>query len=51
MSRQTKHRATLLIVVSFGTSITLLHPQIQLQLGLGLLALILLTFLWRVPER
>ncbi|MDU0354583.1 YbaN family protein [Paraglaciecola aquimarina] len=50
MSRQTKKRATLVIVVTFSISIGLLHPRFALQLMLVGIALVLLGFMWRIKE-
>ncbi|MEA3405407.1 MAG: YbaN family protein [Pseudomonadota bacterium] len=50
MLRSTKKRATWIIVVMFSISITLLMGKPWLQAMLVSIAVLLLFFLWRVPE-
>ncbi len=50
MLRRTKKRATWVIVIMFTISIAILHDSHGLQLMLVGIALLLLFFLWRVPE-
>jgi len=50
MLRATKKRATWVIVIMFSLSITMLMGKPWLQIMLVSVALILLFFLWRVPE-
>lgn len=50
MKRETKKRATWIIIASFTLSISLLWGNIILQLMLLGTALLLLYFLWRVAE-
>ncbi len=50
MQRATKRRATWVIGVTFSLSIGLLWGSLGLQLMLFSIALLLLFFLWRVPE-
>jgi uncharacterized membrane protein YbaN (DUF454 family) len=50
ITRSTKLKAMLLIVVTFAISIAVLHENLQLQLGLVLMCCILLAFMWRLKE-
>lgn len=50
MQRVTKIRATWVIGVTFSLSISFLWGNLGLQLTLLVIALLLLFFLWRVPE-
>ncbi|MCW8931207.1 MAG: YbaN family protein [Gammaproteobacteria bacterium] len=50
MKRETKKRATVVIVVSFILSISLLWGKTVWQLVLVCIALLLLYFLWRIAE-
>jgi len=50
MRRATKKRATVLIVLTFGFSIVLLLGDLLLQSMLVGIAMVLLFFLWRIPE-
>lgn len=50
VSRQTKKKATILVVVSFSVSIAILQNRIELQLFLITLATILLVSIWRLNE-
>jgi len=50
MKRSTKKRATILIVFTFSLSIILLWQAFVLQGLLVSVALLLLFFLWRIPE-
>ena len=51
MLRVTKIRATWVIVVMFSLSIAILYERPWLQAMLVTIAVILLFFLWRVPEQ
>ncbi len=51
VSRKTKRSATLLVLLSFSTSIAILHGRLELQLFLVTLAMVLLFFIWRTKER
>ena len=50
VTRQTKRKATLLIVVTFAISIALLYERPELQLMLLGLMGVLLLFIWRLRE-
>ncbi len=50
ISRTSKTKAMLLVVLSFLISISILHGRLQLQLGLLVLGCILLTFIYRLKE-
>ena len=50
ITRASKRKAMILIILTFTLSITILHGKLQLQLGLLVMASILLTFMWRLKE-
>ena len=50
MSRSSKKKATVVILISFGLSIAILHGRIGLQLMLVSIAAILLLIIWRIKE-
>ena len=50
ITRSTKIKAMLMIVVTFAVSIGVLHGRLPLQLGLLTLGSILLVFIWRLKE-
>jgi uncharacterized protein len=50
LSRQTKYKASFLIIISFSMSLVFVDSNIQLQLYLVGLALVLLFFIWRIKE-
>ncbi len=50
ISRRSKVKAMLLIVLTFAVSIGVLHSRLSLQLGLLTLGCILLIFIWRLKE-
>lgn len=50
MQRITKIRATWVIVVMFSIPIAILYERLGLQLMLVSIAMVLLFFMWRVPE-
>ncbi len=50
MSRASKKKATLIIVISFGVSLVILHGRSGLQLMLIAIAAILLLIIWRIKE-
>lgn len=50
VTRKTKTRATLLIIVSFSLSIYILQGRLALQVMLVCIAAILLFFIWRLKE-
>ena len=51
VSRNTKIRATLFMIVSFSISIALVSPRAGLQLMLVVIAVVLFVFIWRLKER
>lgn len=51
LSRQTKYKATTLIVITFAISIAILYERLHLQLMLLGIALVLLFFIWRIKEK
>ncbi len=51
MSRDTKRRATILIILAFAISILVLHQRIGLQIMLVCIACALLVFIWRLREQ
>lgn len=50
ISRQSKKKATLVIIISFGLSIAVLHGRLGLQTMLLVLASVLLLIIWRLKE-
>ena len=50
VSRQTKYKSTLLVIVSFSVSILLMAGKSYHQLMLLCLAVILLYFIWKTKE-
>lgn len=50
ITRSSKLKAMILVVLTFSMSIGILHGRLQLQLGLLVLGSILLTFMWRIKE-
>ena len=50
ITRTSKLKAIVLVVLTFSLSIGILHGRLQLQLGLLVLGSILLTFMWRLKE-
>jgi uncharacterized membrane protein YbaN (DUF454 family) len=50
LSRKTKYKASVLIVITFAISIAIINGRIQLQLMLVGIALVLLLFIWRIKE-
>ena len=50
MSRQSKRKATIIIIFSFGVSIAMLYQRIGLQIMLLTMALILLAIIWHIKE-
>lgn len=51
VSRRIKYRASLLVVVSFSISTTLLQGQLLLQLMLVSIAILCLFFIWQLKEQ
>ena len=51
LSRKTKYKAFLLVILAFSISIAILDNHIQLQLSLVGIAIILLLFIWRIKEQ
>ncbi len=51
LSRKTKYKAFLLVILNFSISIAILDNHIQLQLSLVGIAIILLLFIWRLKEQ
>ena len=50
ITRTSKLKAMILVVLTFSLSIGILHGKLQLQLGLLIIESILLTFMWRLKE-
>ncbi|HID82066.1 MAG TPA: DUF454 domain-containing protein [Chromatiales bacterium] len=50
VSRTTKRKASVLIILTFLLSILILHQRPELQISLILIAGVLLFFIWRLPE-
>ncbi len=50
ITRAIKIKAMLLVVLTFTVSIGVLYGRLHLQLGLLLLACVLLVFMWRLKE-
>jgi len=50
ITRASKLKAMVLVVLTFSISIGVLHERLQLQLGLLVLGSILLAFMWRIRE-
>ena len=50
MSRQTKYRASFLIIITFSISLAFFYDEILLQLLLVGIAIVLLFFIWRIKE-
>ncbi len=50
ISRRSKRRAMIMIVITFGISIAILHDKPALQIMLTSLCLVLLTYMWRIKE-
>ena len=50
ITRRSKIKAMLMIVLTFAVSIEILQGRLQLQLGLLALCCILLVFMWRLKE-
>ena len=51
LSRRTKYKASLLIIITFAISIAIFDDTIQLQLLLIGIAIVLLLFIWRIKEQ
>lgn len=50
MSRQTKYKASTLIILSFSITITLFHDNTNYVLLLIAMAIVLLLLVWRIKE-
>lgn len=50
LSRQTKYKASVLIIITFSISAVIIDTKIQFQLLLVCLAIVLLCFIWRIKE-
>ena len=50
LSRASKHKALILIIISFSLSITILYGRLYLQLGLLVLGSILIVIIWHLKE-
>ncbi len=50
ISRESKRRATVVIVISFGLSIAVLHGRSGLQIMLASLAISVLLIIWLIKE-
>ena len=51
LSRKTKHKAIVLIVITFSVSIAIFHTDLLVQLLLVFLCIVLLIIIWRINER
>lgn len=51
LSRKTKYKAIVLIIITFSISVALIEGQLLFQLLLIGLAIALLIFLWRIKEQ
>ena len=50
ITRASKLKAIVLVVLTFSMSIGILHGKLQLQFGLLVLGSVLLAFMWRLKE-
>ena len=50
ITRASKLKAMILVVLTFSLSIGILHEKLQLQIGLLVIGSILLVFMWRLKE-
>jgi len=50
ISRQSKKKATVVILITFAASIAVLHSRIGLQVMLVSIAVILLMIIWKIKE-
>ena len=50
ITRASKLKAMILVVLTFSLSIGILHGKLQLQIGLLVIGSILLAFMWRLKE-
>lgn len=50
MSRQTKYKASFLIIISFAITIAIFNNNLQYQLLLVTMAIVLLFLIWRIKE-
>ncbi len=50
ISRQSKKKATVVILITFAASIAVLHSRIGLQVMLVSIAVILLMLIWKIKE-
>ncbi len=50
ISRRSKLKATVIIVLTFALSIAVLHQRLGLQIMLVSIALVLLTIIWNIKE-
>ncbi|MDJ0803932.1 MAG: YbaN family protein [Desulfobacterales bacterium] len=51
LSRKTKYKAIVLIVITFSVSIAIFHTDLLVQLLLVFLCIVLLIIIWRINER
>lgn len=51
ISRQSKNKATIVIIITFAVSIAVLYNRMGLQLMLVAIAMILLSIIWRIKEK
>ncbi|MCW8899941.1 MAG: YbaN family protein [Gammaproteobacteria bacterium] len=51
LSRQTKYKAFILIIITFLISALVIDNKIELQLSLAALAIVLIFFIWRIKEK
>ena len=50
ISRQSKNKATVVIILTFGASIAVLYNRFGLQMMLVVIALVLLSIIWSIKE-
>ncbi len=51
ISRKSKNKATIVIIITFGISIAVLYHRLGLQLMLVVIGLILLSIIWSINEK
>ena len=51
LSRKTKYKAVILILVTFSISVAIFNDKIQVQLILVGLGVVLIFFIWRIKEQ
>ncbi|MCF6289210.1 MAG: YbaN family protein [Proteobacteria bacterium] len=50
ISKESKRKATTIILITFGVSIAILHSRIGLQIMLVAIAMVLLSIIWMIKE-